>query len=90
MAKEYSNYQKDVISRYYNNIDGISLQKLQELLTELFLAHNTPKEDKLWERVEKAMIKLKVPAKLMEHIMTKRDVQILARNVEQWLKKAPK
>jgi hypothetical protein len=36
MAKqEHSNYQKKVISRYYENLDTISLTKLQELVTKL-------------------------------------------------------
>ena len=69
MAKrEYSSYQQEVIGRYYRNLDAISLQKLQELCTELYLAKDGPKEDKLWERVEKAMTNLKVPKQIMEHI----------------------
>jgi len=39
MAKnEYSQYQKAVISGYYNNLDTIMLHKLGELVTELYLA----------------------------------------------------
>ena len=85
--KEYSSYQQKVIGNYYENLDTIMLQKLQELVTELYLAKDGPKEDKLWERVEKAIVKLKVPAKIREHIMRKRKVEVLARNVEDWLKK---
>ncbi len=88
MAKQdYSKFQQGVISRYYENMDSIMLQKLQELVTDLYLAMDTPKEEKLWERVEKAMVKLKVPGKIIEHIMVKRDVKILATNMEGWLKK---
>ena len=36
MAKnDYSQYQKDVISGYYNNLDMIMLGKLGELVTEV-------------------------------------------------------
>ncbi|MCF7956973.1 MAG: hypothetical protein K9M57_00855 [Phycisphaerae bacterium] len=88
MAKQdYSKYQQGVINRYYENMDTIMLQKLQELVTDLYLAMDTPKEEKMWERVEKAMVKLKVPNQIMEHILVKRDVKVLAMNVEQWLKK---
>jgi hypothetical protein len=39
MAKnDYSQYQKDVISGYYHNLDTIMLGKLSELVTELYLA----------------------------------------------------
>ncbi len=88
--QEYSSYQKDVISRYYENMDTIMLQKLQELTTDLYLAKDTPKEEKLWGRAEKAMIKLKVPKPIVDHIMQKRNVEILARNVQDWLKKTGK
>ena len=84
--KEYSKYQRDVIQRYYDNLDAIKLGKLEELVTELYLAQNTPKEDRLWERAEKAMIQLKIKPKIIEHIMQKRRVEVLAENVQDWLK----
>ena len=90
MAKnDYSNYQKDVISGYYNNLDTIMLGKLSELVTELFLADTKVKKNRLWQRVHKAMIKLKVPPVIIEHIMQKEDVEILAKNLQDWLN-APK
>ena len=84
--KEYSNYQQDVISRYYQNLDTIALGRLQELVTELYLADTIAKQDRLWERVHKAMLKLRIKPAIIEHIMNKRDVTILAKNVEDWLK----
>jgi hypothetical protein len=86
MAKDYSRYQRSVINRYYENHDAIMLQKLQELVTDLYLAKNTPKEDKLWERVEKAMTNLKVKPEIIEHIVRKRSVEVLAQNLQDWLK----
>ena len=85
--KEYTSYQRDVIQRYYENLDAIKLVALQELVTDLFLAKDGPKEDRLWERAEKAMVQLKIPKKILEHIMQKRQVEILAENVQDWLKK---
>ena len=89
MAKQaYSKHQQKIISNYYQNLDGIMLGKLQEMVTELYLAETKAKSDKLWERTEKAMQKLKIKPNIIEHIMTKRDVTILAKNVEDWLKQA--
>ncbi len=86
--KNYTKYQRGVIDRYYENRDTIMLTKLQELLTELYLAgDNEKKLAKLWERVDKAMKNLKVAPKLHAHIMDKREVEVLARNVNDWLKK---
>ncbi len=86
MAKdEYSEYQKGVVSGYYSNLDTILLQKLGELVTELYLADTPARRDRLWQRAHKAMLKLKVPAVIINHIMTKKDVQILAKNLNDWL-----
>ena len=63
------------------------LQKLQELVTELYLADTEKKEDRLWERVEKAMTNLKVHPQIKEHIMQKRNVKVLAENLQGWLRK---
>jgi hypothetical protein len=86
MAKqEYSQYQKGVISGYYGNLDAIMLQKLSELVSELYVAEAPSKQDRLWQRVHKAMIQLKVPPDIIDHIMQKRDVQVLAKNLQDWL-----
>ena len=56
MAKtEYSSYQQSVISDYYKNMDSIMLQKLAELVSELFLAETEKNRSRLWQRVHKAM-----------------------------------
>ena len=60
------------------------LQKLGELVTELYLADTQAKKDRLWQRVQKAMVKLKVPLAIIDHIMEKRDVEVLAKNLQDW------
>ena len=86
MAKEeYSEYQKSVISGYYDNLDTIMLQKLSELVTELYLADSQTKKDRLWQRAHKAMIKLKVPPAIIDHILKRKDVEVLAKNLQDWL-----
>jgi hypothetical protein len=89
MAKqEYTAYQKDVISNYYNNLSSIALGKLSELVSELFLADTDAKKARLWERAQKAMVNLKIPPAIIDHIMTKKDVKILAKNLNEWLARA--
>ena len=86
MAKnDYTEYQKDVISGYYKNLDTIMLGKLGELVTELYLADTQTKKDRLWQRAHKAMVKLKIPPAIIDHIMQKKDVEILAKNLQDWL-----
>ena len=82
---ECSQYQKTVISGYYKNLDSIMLQKLSELVTELYLADTKAKQDRLWQQAQKAMTKLKICPATIAHIMEKQDVQILAKNLQDWL-----
>lgn len=84
-GKEYSSYQRDVISRYYGNLDAITLARLQELVGQLYLADSEPKRARLWERANKAMVRLKIKPAIIEHIMNKRDVVVLAKNIGDWL-----
>ena len=89
-TSNYSKHQKSIIRNYYENLDAIMLQKIQELVTDLYLAKDTPAEDRLWTRVHKALTKLKIKPALIAHIMQKRRVELLAQNTEDWLKQSTK
>ncbi len=87
MAKQdYTPYQQNIISRYYDRLDTIMLAKLQGLVSDLYLADTAAKQERLWKRIHQAMIKLGAPPDIVEHIMAQRDVEILAKNVQDWLK----
>lgn len=88
MAKnEFSDYQKKVVTNYYENLDTIMLQKLGELTGDLYLADSEAQEDRLWQRVHKAMINLKIPPAIIDHIMRGKNVEILAKNLQDWQKR---
>lgn len=87
--QEYTKHQHDIIRNYYDNRGTIMLQKLSELVTELYLADTPTKRDRLWQRVEKAMAQLKIAPAIAAHIMQKKDVQVLAANLKDWLAKQP-
>ncbi len=88
MAKtERSKYQKQVVAEYYKNLNNIMLQRLGELVTELYLAETDARRDQLWQRAREAMKKLKVKPAIIDHIMQKKDPQILAKNLADWLSK---
>ena len=89
MAKgEYSEYQQEIISRYYSQLDTIMLDKLQSLVSELYMADSEAKKNRLWQRARQAMERLNVPQPILEHIMGRRNVEVLAKNVQDWLKHA--
>lgn len=74
---DYSNYQKKVIGRYYDNREQIDRQKLEELVTNLFLAEGK-KRTKFWETATGVMERLKVPKSRIEHVVGTDDPAILA------------
>lgn len=85
--KDLSKYQKNVISGYYNNLDTIMLGKLSELVTELYLAETDKKKARLWQRAEKAMVNMKIPRQLIDHIIEQASPEILAKNLSDWQKR---
>lgn len=82
---DFTPHQRKIIERYYDRRDEIMLGRLQEIVTELYLAESQVRIDRLWERARKAMGSLKVPAGIVEHLLTKRDPETLARNLRGWL-----
>jgi hypothetical protein len=78
---DYSNYQKDVIKRYYDNRESIDQQRLSELCTNLFLTEGKKKQ-KLWEKAQEIMERLNVPPTRIDHVLKSADPAILAEVVK--------
>ena len=75
--KDYSDHQKKIIRRYYDNREQIDSQKLAELVTNLYLSEGK-KREKLWKSAEDAMRRLKVPESRIAHVMQTGDPAVLA------------
>jgi len=87
---DFTAHQKKIINRYYDHRDEIALARLQEIVTELYLATTEKKSDQLWKRVEKAMTALKVSPKDAARILAERTPEGLAKSVRGWLAEARK
>ncbi len=83
---DHSPHQKRIIDRYYRNRDSIMVSRLEEIVTELFLAESESKRKRLWDRATKAMRNLKWKEPLIEHILASRRPDVLATNLESWAK----
>ncbi len=79
---EYSNYQKKVISRYYENREQIDEQRLGELVTSLYLAKSDKQRQKHWETARDVMTRLGIPETRIDHVVTSADAALLAAVVE--------
>lgn len=78
----YTPYQQKIIKRYYEHGDSIQLQRLGELVTELYLAEGK-KRAKLWESVAGAMQKLGVPQTRIDHILAQQKPELVANVVKE-------
>lgn len=79
MAKrpDLSSHQRKIVNRYYEHLDTISVQKLQEAVSDLYLAEGKAAE-RLWKRVETALAKTTANDASVRAILEKRDVTALA------------
>ena len=84
--ENFSSHQQKIIKRYYENIDQISLQRLSELVADLYLSSGK-KRDKLWETAAAAMQKMKLPQDRIDPVLSKKDPEVLARLVKELMGK---
>lgn len=87
---DYTPHQKRIIERYYDHRDSIMLEKLSDLVGELYLAADEKTRDRLWGRVAAALANLKVPETIAAHILSKRSPEVLADHVKDWMPKGPR
>jgi hypothetical protein len=85
MAKR-SNYQDRVIRRYYENRDAIMVQRLGELVTDLYLAEGKART-RLWERVAASLQNLKIPQPRIDHLLKSDNPTLVANLVQELLEK---
>lgn len=74
---ERTRYQEGIIRRYYENQGDIMLQRLSELVGDLYLAEGKSRS-RLWQRAETAMRQLKIPADRIQHIVHSDNPSLLA------------
>ena len=80
MAKgqDLSRHQRGIVNRYYEHRDTIMSTKLGEIVTELYLATDAKKADKLWKSAETALGNTKIDPKVVVSIIKTRDIKKLA------------
>ena len=81
-GREYSKHQLKIIDNYYKTANDRSLQTLQEVAAELYLATSDKKRAQLWERARKALENLSVKPATIEHIISSGKPEVLAAHVK--------
>ncbi len=75
---EYSKYQQNIIKNYYENRENIAIQRVQELVTELYLSEGKKRKTQ-WDRLEKHLLKLDVKQETIDALREKDDPQLVAK-----------
>ena len=81
-----SKYQQKIIRNYYENKEAISLQRLQELVTELYLSEGRKRETQ-WQRIEGHLEKLDIKPERIRYLRSKDDPALIAKVVEEVMAK---
>lgn len=83
MAKQ-SNYQQRAIKNYYDNRDAIMVQRLGDMLSDLYLAEGKARQ-RIWSRAATALEKLGVKPERIEKIVKSDNPSLLANLYKQLL-----
>lgn len=86
MPQERSKHQQKIISGYYQNRGALGLQRLSELVTDLYLSEGK-KRDQIWTQLEAAMKNAGVKDQRIKHLREQDDPQLVAKLVEELMAK---
>jgi hypothetical protein len=79
---DFTPYQQKIIKRYYDNQEPLALQRLADLVGELFLTQGK-KRQRVWANVESAMQKLGVPQARIDHLKRQDNPSLVAEVVKE-------
>ncbi len=79
---EFTPYQLKIIKRYYENIDAVKLQRLSELVSDLYLLTGK-KLDRAWENTANAMQKMGIPQARIDHLVAQKRPELIAELVKE-------
>lgn len=79
-------HQERIIRNYYQNLDLILVQRLGDLVTDLFLSEGA-KRAKLWKRVGEILTKLKIPESRIQHLQRSDNPTLVADLLKELLAK---
>ena len=79
---DFTPYQQKVIKRYYDNQDILHLQRLAEMVSELYLSTGKKRQG-VWTRIIAAMQKLGVPQSRIDHLLQQDKAELVAELVKE-------
>jgi hypothetical protein len=78
-SRDPSRRQSSIVKRYYDNLEGIVANRLQEAVTEIYLAESDKKRASLWKKVQVQLSKTPADPGVVHQIVEDGDVERLAK-----------
>ena len=81
--KGYSKYQQKVIKNFYDNKDIRLVQKLGELVSNLYLETNEKKKETGWKKIKKMLTNLKVHPGEAEYLTKDKTLSLISKKLDE-------
>lgn len=81
IEKGYTEYQKKVIRNFYENKDLRLIQKLGELVSDMYLETNEKKRESGWKKIKKTLADLKVHPNEIEFLTKDKNLTVISRKL---------
>ncbi|MCF6156292.1 MAG: hypothetical protein E3K36_13845 [Candidatus Brocadia sp.] len=80
-GKGYTEYQKKVIKNFYENKDLRLIQRLGELVSDLYLETSEKKKESGWKKIKKMLLDLKVHPNEAEYLTKDKNLSVLSKKL---------
>ena len=80
-GKGYTPYQQKVIRRFYENKDLRLIQKLGELVSNLYVETSEKKRESGWKRIKEILIDLKVHPHEVEFLTKDKNLAVISKKL---------
>ncbi len=82
-VKGYTEYQRKVIKNFYDNKDLRLVQKLGELVSNLYVETSEKKKESGWKRIKKMLTDLKVHPHEVEYLTRDKDLSMISKKLSE-------
>ena len=79
--KGYTEYHKKVFRNFYENKDLRLIQKLGELVSDLYLETSEKKRESGWNKIKKMLIDLKVHPNEVEYLTKDKNLTVISKKL---------
>ena len=79
--KGYTPYQQKIIRNFYENKDLRLIQKLGELVSNLYVETNEKKKESGWKKIQEILIDLKVHPNEVEFLTKDKNLTVISKKL---------